>query len=685
MKNWEIMDYVLNKDSREEYETSLENKDNVYVPNYSMNLHFNLTSFDKQIDYTLKSIESFSQELDILCKFPNMDYTPYFGTENDEKRPNIFIRIWKKFVEIITKVFQAIINFFKTLIKKIVTFFKILINKIFKRGKSKEDIARKMVQYDRFSNLTLTNKDHSKSQESNESDDNCILPNEILYDLAICQYNKETFGKLKRMCDYTKAFVTSTTDLMKKEVQLESTINVGNELFVDAWESKKSVLEKTKSTLRKNVIEYFGTLVKTASLDINSYIDEHTKSSFSVNGNVIARAVLSNRSKFIKNIKDLERFSDNSAFLKKSAKTLSVSEMCTKEFFIRIYRMDDEVKNEYKKECAEMSTLCKDLETASNDYYNLIKTKSVQFGKKCKEGIIDKEMKEYMKNFMHSLKEDQHLISTVIKISNFSFNFRVNVLRFIEIFSNKFDHIQKQEFKTKWKGKSIKTLYGMLPIGIIKLTDFNVPDAIKKACFEITKNFLNEHFGSGNKLLDKTQIMWTKTIPGTGELTGMTEHINNKKKNTYVIRMHNKITRYIIQGVDTIISLVENYGLPFEVIIVSTLIHELTHEFQHSDINSDKDESSALHSDIYMSDPKKAKKKQQIKKIAGKDVEKQKIVAKHIDNTFYRGILNEQNANHIKINFIRHILRQLYSDDKATLELIEKQILNDLKGIFLNS
>jgi hypothetical protein len=470
---------------------------------------------------------------------------------------------------------------------------------------------------------------------------------------------------------------------MQKEIDLETTINVGNELFLDVWKSKKSELEKTKSTLSENTSEYFNALNQTTTLGIIHYVNEHTNSdsdssTFNVNGTVIARAVLSNRSSLIKDIKDLERFKDNSAFLKKKAKSLKLSEMCTKEIFVRIYRMDDEIKKEYETECKEMTDMCKGLDGVSKKYFNLIEKKSKEFGLKCKEGVIDKDLKTYMKRLMHSLKEDQHLISAVIQISNFSFNFRLNMLKFVNEYSSHFDHIAKKEFISKWKGKSVNTLYGgKLPLFTVNPeSNSRVPDILKKSCFEIVKGFINHHFGSGSNLIDKTKIIWTKTL---GE--GVTGTEKTGDDGYFYVWLNDSISAYY----NSIKGAISETFIPIEIFIVSTLIHELTHVFQNVNLTKDKKMFGRVPlSDIYREEPKDRKEqKKQINDIAGKSKSKRKTADKHMYNTFYKGRLNELDANDEKLKFILYITKQLYGDNQIILDFINNKLKIVLKKIFL--
>jgi hypothetical protein len=667
MRNYEILSLVLSKktytQSKEGFDFSFYDKGDTRIP---------IRVLNKQINFTLKSIESLSSELDVLCKFQNDKTDFYFSLENNENKPNIFIRIWKKFVEIVSKIFFAVVNFFKLIINKIIQFIKWVINKIFRKVKSKEEIKSKLELFDELKDKPLFTSDNSKGNEDYDDSKSAPKLNASQKHLInICHLNADVITKIKRLTDYSKAFVYSATKIMNDDIKhghvFMVTIDNNN-----GFSSINNYHEKLKgdslnlgdnSYLRILPVEaeYFGSLNNMAGIKFMSEnnlksLTRFTKTGFfdtvdtnlpifSRGGKVLTECIIANRNG-IKTFNDLKKQHIN--FDK-----ITLGQICSKEFFYKMISLSEDIKKTYINENKEVQNLCKSMMETSKKYYTMVKEAEKEFDK------IDftNEGKGYVKMCKATISamkkrtlNSKTLITTVAQITRYSFSIRCLLLSISQLVEKVLD--QKEKDQLKKMGKT-NTLYGNITIGLINPKSDHLPDKFKSELETLTKNYINTLM-SQNKFHQNVMFRGFVYKKDLDQICAIVTDDTNRKKTGYKCHMEisNNLKPYAKQC-----SLMLKANIPYEVCIAGTIIHEATHILQLSHINK---KDNTYYRNGALADSSTVKYNSNYGKRVTHDYNDKKMTKKDkqniADDTSYYSTLLEKNANNAAYTFISHII-----------------------------
>jgi hypothetical protein len=660
-------------------------------------------------------MEDFTRELRLFKMVQNLGYdqylNPVFGSEDDADKPNIFIRLWRKFVQIVKKIFNAIVNFFKAIIDKIVYFVKWVVNKLFGKKKSKEDIQKQSELFDKYKDTNifkLPKETENKSEEALENKgtgnerwkDEGAIPKYLLHDLSICRFDSNTFQRLEKLTGYTKAFVISASNLMRRELKMKENMLVGENAFEDLFKQSISIEEKDMVSLfhlERNYVNSLQTLTdieiinKKAQKTVYGITKKYPEFSFvTKDATLICKSIICNKKGF-KSINDLEAKNFN-------IQEKKLEDLCSKEFFIKMYKLDDDMKKVFIDEVQVMENYCKDLQRLSKEYYKFIDEKSTEFT----NGMNDlykkyvtndpqtanrnlKIRQAYFKDIKEQFECCRSILTTIFKISNYSFNFRANMIRFVNTLSSKFSKYKRDNSGPIATGQ-IKTLYGPLTLTAPN-ANHNFPPALKGELETIWENYMKF---KGAKRKDYSLKLVIEPMRGVG---GAYDPYIENGKIFYKIELNEDTHEYF--------RYFERFALdqkgvplvPVELLIAVLFIHEVAHSYQKTPATKNK--ASHLKSELVRSSSNSPLKQNfaDLDKISTdlltnddlygtydyEHLDKNNPTAvRHHGATFYTGHINEQNADREALTFIKHIVKQLPNCTKDEKENILKNFKTEL-------
>jgi hypothetical protein len=655
MRNYEVLSVVLNnKKSEEDFDYT--RKESEYI------------------DYTFKSLESLSYKLEVLCKFKEDKADFYLGLENDENKPNIFVRVWRKFVEIIKKIFGAIINFFKFIINKIVSFVKWVINKIFRKGKSKEEINYKMELFEELKDKPLFKASSNLGKEDyDDSKTVSGLSSSQRHLINICYLDADIITKINRLTGYSKAFVYSAIKIMEEDIKYDyvfmTEVKNGRSsgIITDHYKEIKQSHYKKKENYYHRILpleaEYFGSMNAMAGIkfmgDNISVFKVYDKNSFFDNldtnlplktrgGKQLTECIIANRDN-IKTIDDLKKS-------KMDFTNITCGQICSKQFLYKMISLSDDIQKTYINESKEMTGMCKQMIDISKKYYNMIEKTEKELSE-VNILNVDKSDLSYYKKIINAMKKrtlnSKTLITTIAQITQYSFSIRCTLLSITKLIEKSLDQNIKNQLKNIGK---TNTLYGNITIGTINPNFDRIPDKFRYEIETLVKNYINTLISQHNfnQRIKFNGFKWKKDVDQVCSIIFDPDKSNIKGLDCYML-LSNDLKPY-----DKICKSMLKANIPYEVCIAGVCIHEATHVLQFSSINK-KDNKLNYLGDLESNSGVKLNNSYQKGLRLSNDLKFDKKVTKkdkeNIESgTRYYDTLVEKNANNVAYTFIADII-----------------------------
>jgi hypothetical protein len=637
-----------------------------------------------------------------LCKFQEDDYNSNFfnlrkfGLEDiEEKKPNIFIKIWRKFVEIIKKIFSAIVNFFKFIINKIVSFVKWIINKLFKKGKSKEEINSKMELFEELKDKPLfTENSNSGTEAYDDSKTVSNLKPQQKHLINICYLDADIITKIRRLTEYSKTFVYAAIKVMEQDIKYDHVIMTTVTRYnaygymADYHKSIKGDAKNLNKDYYLRLLqleaEYFGSMNAMAGI---KFMDEtksvspfYEKNSFYNNldsgfplkvkgGKKLTECIIANRST-IKTPDDLEK-------QKTDFNNITYGQICSKEFLYKMISLSDDIKKSYTDENKETVGLCKKMMDISKKYYKMVEESEKAF-KNLDFSKIDKSDVKIYKNYIDVMKKrtlnSKTLITTIAQITQYSFNIKYTILSISELIEKELDKNIKRRLKNIGK---TNTLYGNLTIGSIDPKIDNIPDKCRGELETLIKNYINTVISKPNfkQRIDFQGINYKKDIP---EVCYVLPGQNKSgSKGLYCTLYVSSNPKAYIPACGAMLKA----NIPLEVCIASIWIHEATHILQFASISKNdniiggrfKKLQSTSGVKINNTYNKTLYTENNLKDIKTKELEHLK------DDTTYYNTLFEKNANINAYTFVANIIKSFKiskSMKSHMLKVTKKQLIH---------
>jgi len=634
-----------------------------------------LKEFDKAFEAFYKT-----DKLSYYFEVGYEDYDPYSFSAENEGKENFFIRVWRKFVAVIKKIFGNIIKFFKFIIGKIVQFVKWLIGKLFKKKKSGAEIKRASNMFDKYKNKPF--KDNKRSQEA--IDFSLIFNKEVLEDLAICDLKDEDLlAKINRLIGITSAFIEGANKIMRQQIEIDKVFTFQftqtGSSFRDVHSKKENYLEHTDTTLSRIVTDYITKINHMSVFPVYKNLMDNDDAIVKINGKLIAQACFCDES--ITNFEQLEK-------RRKNININCIEDVISKDLFVNVYSMPDDYKKEWEEENREMIDYCDALEKTLKSYNNLVENKTKEFEKLKNPMELDdeNERKEYanaLKNYYNIIRKQTQVCSNIctqaIQTTKYIFQFRININTIVNNIVSYFKKEDKIVLQEANKGTEIQTLYGPLPIYVFPESDYKKDGkAIKgdgnfaNKLIELSKNCLSFLLG-GKKIV-------TKKLDNKGISFSCDKNIIDGANGYYITNDPDKPgdeKNYIQIVINSDLFFIYDHdhikgfdeSLPIEIHIATVVIHETVHAFQAAKLNK----NSILNKKEIGYGSKKGtyEKSAYTDRLSDGDNYKKQKILNHINNTTYAAHLTEINANKVAYKFAINAVKKIDKLDNATFEVFK--------------